>query len=248
MTVREHHAAGEPPLENPQERTVTAKYLVGADGARSIVRESIETEWDYFDYRDAWLSVDVERLSELPQFDPRIATQIVSTDRVTAVVPIGSKRIRFEFLLGGEPEDHYSLDEAAGYEFLRSAWNVGRDDVKIYRQVVYPFEGRMARLWRRGRVLIAGDAAHLMPPFTGMGAVSAFRDTANIAWKLDFVLRGLASESLLDTYQLERAPNTLGYIQLGVAIGQMCTISDPKAAELRDAALARRWPAAPARA
>jgi 3-(3-hydroxy-phenyl)propionate hydroxylase len=76
-----------------------------------------------------------------------------------------------------------------------------------------------------------------MPPFVGMGAVSAFRDAVNAAWKLDLILREIAPDSLLDTYQEERAPHTLAYIQLGVAIGKMCTITDPEAAAARDAAM-----------
>jgi 3-(3-hydroxy-phenyl)propionate hydroxylase len=171
----------------------------------------------------------------LERFDYEIATQIISPERVIAMVPIGTQRIRFEFLLGGEPEDHADLSEDAGYQFLEEAWGVGRDEVEIYRQVVYPFEGRMAQEWRDRRILLAGDAAHLMPPFVGMGAVSAFRDAVNAAWKIDLILRDIAPDSLLDTYQQERAPHTLAYIKLGVAIGHMCTIKDPQAAAERDA-------------
>jgi 3-(3-hydroxy-phenyl)propionate hydroxylase len=237
LTVREHEADGEPPLDNPEERTVTARYLVGADGARSFVRETIGVDWTYFDYRDAWLSVDVMRKSAVAEIDPSVATQIIATDRVIAAIPIGMDRIRFEFLLGGEPEDHVNLSEEAGYEFLQEAWDLSRDDVEIYRQVVYPFEGRMAESWRDRRMLLAGDAAHLMPPFVGMGAVSAFRDAINLTWKVDLVLRGLTDDSLLDTYEEERRPNTQAYINIGVEIGKMSTISDPEAAAARDAAM-----------
>jgi 3-(3-hydroxy-phenyl)propionate hydroxylase len=237
VTVREHAAVGEPDLVNPAERKLTTRYLIGADGARSNVRAAIDTEWEYFDYNDAWLSMDVLRKRPIEQLDPHVATQIISTDRVIAAIPIGTERIRFEFLLGGDPSDHQDLSEEAGYEFLDSSWGLGRDDVEIYRQVVYPFEGRMAKEWRQGPIFLVGDAAHLMPPFTGMGAVSAFRDSANLAWKLDMVMKDRAPESLLETYQVERGPNVLGYIQLGVEIGRMSTITDPDAAAARDAAL-----------
>jgi 3-(3-hydroxy-phenyl)propionate hydroxylase len=237
LVVQEHAGANEEPLVNPSRRTVTARYLVGADGAKSTVRRGTESDWTWFGYRDAWLSVDVTRKLPLERIDPHVATQIVSPERVIAAVPIGDRRIRFEFLLGGEPEDHQDLTPEAGYQFLEEAWGITRDEVDIYRSVVYPFEGRMVRSWRTGRVLLAGDAAHLMPPFTGMGAVSAFRDAGNLAWKLDFALRGITSDAILDTYQEERAPNTLHYIEAGVALGHLCTLKDREAAAARDAAM-----------
>jgi 3-(3-hydroxy-phenyl)propionate hydroxylase len=237
VTVREHAAVDAPEIVNPAVRTVTARYAIGADGARSLLREAIASEWEYFDYNDAWLSVDVMRKGELEDLDPHVATQIIAADRVIASIPIGTERIRFEFLLGGDPADHQDLTEEAGYEFLETAWGLSREDVEIYRQVVYPFEGRMAKEWLKGRIFLAGDAAHLMPPFAGMGAVSAFRDAVNVSWKLDLVLRDRAPSGLLDTYALERRPNTLAYINLGVEIGRMSTITDPQAAAARDAAL-----------
>jgi 3-(3-hydroxy-phenyl)propionate hydroxylase len=237
VTVREHEAADEPPLDNPAERTVTAKYLVGADGSKSTVREFIGATWAYFDYNDAWMSVDVLRKTRVERFDPHVASLIISPERVIAAIPIGDRRIRFEFLLGGDTADHKLLTEDDSYAFLEDAWGITRDDVEIYRSVVYPFEGRMSDVWRKGRVLLAGDAAHIMPPFTGMGAVSAFRDAGNLAWKLDFVLRGISPESLLETYREERAPNTLYYINSGVAMGRMFALNDPQAAAERDAAM-----------
>ncbi|MEV4420736.1 bifunctional 3-(3-hydroxy-phenyl)propionate/3-hydroxycinnamic acid hydroxylase [Patulibacter sp. NPDC049589] len=237
VEVVEHEGVGEAPIVDPQRRTVTASYVIGADGARSSVRAGVPTDWTYYDYRDAWLSVDVRRKHALERFDPSASLQIISPERVVASIPIGQERIRFEFLLGGEPEEHQDLTEEAGYRFLEEAFGVTRADVEIYRQVVYPFEGRMAQQWRHGRIFLAGDAAHLMPPFVGMGAVSAFRDAINLAWKLDLVIRGISGDGLLDTYQQERWPHVESYIQLGVAIGKMCAITDPAAAEARNEAM-----------
>jgi hypothetical protein len=84
--------------------------------------------------------------------------------------------------------------------------------VDVYRQAVYPFEGRLADRWRVGRVFLAGDAAHVMTPFLGQGGCSALRDAINLAWKLDLVLRGLAPDRVLDSYEAERKPHVRAYI------------------------------------
>jgi 3-(3-hydroxy-phenyl)propionate hydroxylase len=237
VTVRQHEAAGQPRLANPTERNVTAKYVIGADGSKSTVRRFVGATWEYLDYNDAWMSVDVLRKTAVERIDPHVASLIISPERVIAAIPIGDRRIRFEFLLGGDAADHTLLTEDDSYAFLADAWELTRDEVEIYRSVVYPFEGRMSDVWRQGRVLLAGDAAHLMPPFTGMGAVAAFRDAGNLAWKLDFALRGISPDGLLDTYQEERAPNARFYINSGVGMGRLFALDDPQAAADRDAAM-----------
>ena len=105
--------------------------------------------------------------------------------------------------------------------------------------MLYTFEARIARRWRDRRVFLAGDAAHTMPPYLGQGACSGIRDSANLAWKLDLVLRGLACDSLLDSYELERRPHTAVITQMAMT-GAIANMHNPGAAAQRDAAFAAR--------
>jgi 3-(3-hydroxy-phenyl)propionate hydroxylase len=110
-------------------------------------------------------------------------------------------------------------------------------DVEIDRKAIYRFHGLVAKEWRRGRIILAGDAAHQTPPFAGQGMCSGIRDAVNIAWKLTHVLRGQANEKLLDTYQTEREPHVRAVTETAIAMGRVVCIADPEAAAQRDAAM-----------
>jgi 3-(3-hydroxy-phenyl)propionate hydroxylase len=110
-------------------------------------------------------------------------------------------------------------------------------DAEIERSAVYTFHGLVAREWRRGRVFVAGDAAHQMPPFLGQGLNSGLRDAANLAWKLHQVLSRRAPDRLLDTYGAERRPHVRRIVELAVGLGRLMTLTDPRLAAERD----RRW-------
>jgi hypothetical protein len=107
-------------------------------------------------------------------------------------------------------------------------------DVRLLRHPVYRFAAKFAPRWRDGRVLLAGDAAHQMPPFLGQGMCSGVRDVKNLAWKLDLVLRGLAEERILDSYAPERIPQVRYLIEQSVELGSVMCITDPVAAAERD--------------
>ena len=223
-----------------RERSVQAKYVIGADGARSTVRESLGIRQESWPTRNAWLTFDATRKRTLPNFfgvspDGRVAAIFcVPGGRSHSIIPLGTDHLRFNFQTDPDTRHDGILDRNLAYRCLSEVYGIGEDDVEVYRQAVYPFEGKLAHTWRAGRIFLAGDAAHVMTPFLGQGGCSALRDAINLAWKLDLVLRGIASERLLDTYEEERKPHVRVHIDGSDKVGALAFISDPAEAAARD--------------
>ena len=223
--------------ETGQEERVRARYVIAADGSKSGIRARLGIERDDLGFNERWLNFDTEWLRPAPA-EFRTSKQYCDPARGHMYMIIGEHRQRFEFaLLPDEPAEELERPEAA-WRLLAQAHGLGPDDVKIIRQIVYTFEARIARRWRDRRVFLAGDAAHTMPPYLGQGACSGIRDSANLAWKLDLVLRGLAGDSLLDSYEVERRPHTTVITQMAMGLGAIANMHDPEAAAQRDAAFA----------
>src|SRR5438094_468484 len=132
-------------------------------------------------------------------------------------------------------EDQAPFLEPARLRELLAPW-ITDEQVEIERAVVYTFHARTAERWRAGRVLVAGDAAHVMPPFVGQGFSSGARDAANLAWKLDAVLNG-APERLLDSYEAERRPHVRAMQGFAVRWGGVVQTTNPVVGRLRDSAI-----------
>jgi 3-(3-hydroxy-phenyl)propionate hydroxylase len=212
--------------------TIRARYLVGCDGASSGVRAAIGAGLTDFQFDEPWLVLDTKTLpgSRMPE----VNLQICDPARPTTCVLGGPGRHRWEFmLLPGETAEGMLKNETI--EALLATWNCG--PLEIERKAVYRFHGLMADSWRSGRVLLAGDAAHQMPPFAGQGMCSGLRDAANLAWKLDAVLSAKASDGLLDTYQSEREPHVRALIELAIGMGRVVCTLDRDTAAARDAGL-----------
>lgn len=213
--------------------SLRTRYLVGADGARSPVRHAAGITFADLRFEEPWLVVDV--LVDDPARLPDANLQICNPDRPTTCVLMGEGRHRWEFMIKpGERAEEISSD--ASVERLLEPWNVA-GAVRIERKAVYTFRARIARQWRKGRVLLAGDAAHQTPPFAGQGLCSGLRDAANLAWKLIAVVRGQAGDSLLDSYQPEREPNLRATIAMAIMMGRMVCITNRFRAFLRDTKL-----------
>ncbi len=215
--------------------TVRARYVVGCDGANSTVRRLLDIGVDDRGFFYDWLIVDVV-LDEPRVFDP-INLQICDPNRPTTAVSGGPGRRRWEFMrLPDEAREELDREEIAWK--LLDPWDVHPGNARIERHAVYTFQARVAERWQDGRVFLAGDAAHLMPPFAGQGMCSGVRDAANLAWKLDLVVTGRAAPALLTTYEEERRPGAVAAIDLSIELGKVICVPDPAEAAARDEAMA----------
>lgn len=214
--------------------SLRGRYVVGCDGAHSMVREHLGAHIDDKGFFYDWYIVDV-----ILDEDTGLGTdmlQVCSPARPTTLVAGGPGRRRWEFmLLPGETKEAIDTEENAWR--LLERWGVNPSNARLERRAVYTFQAQWADLWNRGRTLIAGDAAHLVPPFAAQGLNSGVRDVANLSWKLDLVLRGSSPPSLLDTYTAERREHVRHAIELSIELGKViCILDEAKAAE-RDRAM-----------
>ena len=213
-------------------RTFRACYAVGGDGGSSFVRRSLGIPRTDDGVDEMWLDCDLRTLDHEFRVEPFIA-QICDPARPRLVMPLGKSHRRFEWrVMPGETVEQMSRPDVAWQ--LLSEYGVTPETHEIARQIVYRFQARTAERWRQGNVFLIGDAAHTMPPYAGQGLCGAVRDGANLAWKLDLVLAGLADESLLDTYEIERRAHHRTWTQLSIAEGQISNVLDQEAADERD--------------
>jgi len=220
---------------------VTAGYVVGCDGARSTVRRFMGAELQDLRSHERWIVLDMI-LDQPPDGVPEAADetgrvidaiQYCDPARPTTFVPMPGKRHRWEFMLMPQDDPATITRPESIYELLKP-WNVDPAKSKIERAVVYTFHSALSTRWRRARLLLAGDAAHQMPPFLGQGMCSGLRDAANLAWKLRDVLAGHAPDSLLDTYETERMEHVRAFIELCVELAGVIQTTDPEKARQRD--------------
>lgn len=233
-------APGTSPSDRAQ--TLRARYLVGCDGANSTVRERLGIPMTDIGFRYDWLVVNIQwKPGQAQPF--RGLRQTLYPGRPTTMTPAGRNRRRWEFMLMPGETREQMAQESTAWELL-AAHGVTPDNGVLERHAVYTFQARWAHQWRQGRALIAGDAAHLMPPFMAQGMCSGIRDAASLAWRLPLVVRGAAPESLLDSYTTERLPHVRRMIDGSVANGKLFCMTHPLGWRLRDAAmrLAHRFP------
>jgi 3-(3-hydroxy-phenyl)propionate hydroxylase len=214
------------------EREIAAQFLIGCDGGASIVRRLCEIQLDDLGFDEPWLVIDA-RLKNGATRLSSIGLQHCNPARPVTSMPMSPGRHRWEFMLQpGETAEDVTSDEALARLVAPFA---DPATLEFERRAVYRFHAVCAQSWRKGRVFLAGDAAHQMPPFMGQGLCSGVRDAANLGWKLMAVLRGDAPLTLLDTYQSEREPHVRAITEMAIFMGQVVCMQNVEAAAKRDA-------------
>jgi 3-(3-hydroxy-phenyl)propionate hydroxylase len=219
----------------------TVRYVVGCDGARSTVRRFMGAELQDLRSHERWIVLDMildkppDGVPEAADETGRVidAIQYCDPARPTTFVPMPGKRHRWEFMLMPQDDPATITRPESIYELLKP-WRIDPTKSTIERAVVYTFHSALSTRWRRDRLLLAGDAAHQMPPFLGQGMCSGLRDAANLAWKLRDVITGDAPDSLFDTYETERMEHVRAFIELAVELGGVIQTTDPEKARQRD--------------
>ncbi|MFI5856254.1 bifunctional 3-(3-hydroxy-phenyl)propionate/3-hydroxycinnamic acid hydroxylase [Streptomyces parvulus] len=223
-------------VEGPEGREpVGARYVVGCDGGNSFVRSALGVGLHDYGFSEPWMVCDFRfrRPAEVPP-----ALQIGDPLGPTSIISLGPAHHRFSFMLDSAGD--FATERDPRRVWKRVASHLTPDDADLIRVATYTFRSLIAHEWRRGRVLLAGDAAHQMPPFLGQGMCSGFRDAQNLAFKLDLVLRGTAPDGILDTYQSEREPHVRAVTEKGIELGHLQTLRDPERAAERDRTLLAR--------
>lgn len=198
---------------------IVADYVVACDGASSPTRKRLGIELDDLAFDQDWLVIDLELAASGVAVMPNATRQVCDPVRPTTLVRGHRNFYRFEFQLqpGEDPKEMNTAEQAWN---LMSPW-LSANDARLIRHAAYRFHGVVARTWRDGRVFLAGDAAHQMPPFMGQGLNSGMRDAFNLSWKLALVVAGRASKDLLDTYAAERAPHATSTVHHSVDTGRL---------------------------
>ena len=211
---------------------INARYVVGCDGARSLVRKILGSPMQDLGLHQAWLVFDALLKDNAPPL-PDHTVQHCDPARPMTYCNVTGNRRRWEIMMLPD-DDPAEIVKPENLWPLVNRW-VQPENAEIERATIYTFHSVIAKGWRTGRLMITGDAAHQTPPFLGQGMCAALRDASNLAWKLQAVLTGIASDDLLDTYESERAPHVQAFIELAVRLGDIIQTTDPEAAKARDA-------------
>lgn len=195
---------------------VRAAYVVGCDGARSLVRRFIGSGMDDLGFHERWLVIDALLKRDRSDLGDYSIQHCDPARPATYVRGTGNRR-RWEITIHPDEDSNAVTQPAKVWELL-AKW-ITPDDAELERAAVYTFHSVIAQAWRNGRLLLAGDSAHQTPPFLGQGMCAGIRDAANLAWKLRDVLQGRAEPALLDTYQTERYPHVREFIELAIRLG-----------------------------
>ncbi|RLL65283.1 bifunctional 3-(3-hydroxy-phenyl)propionate/3-hydroxycinnamic acid hydroxylase [Paenirhodobacter hankyongi] len=221
--------------------TLRARYAVACDGGSSQIRAALGLRFEGETFTEKWVVVDTleDRFPEDGIFffcDPA---------RPALTLPNAGGRRRWEFLV--MPGDDEAEVSSEAWVRARIAERRGGTGFGIERCVIYTFHARYASQFRVGQVFLAGDAAHVTPPFAGQGLVGGVRDAGNLSWKLAGVLQGRFGEEILDSYYSERLPQLKKATGFAVRLGGFIMTTQPARARLRDGIMRLIWSLPPLR-
>ncbi len=202
-------------LDNGRSVSVTARYVVGADGASSLVRHLIGEQFEGKTFAEDWLIVDARNVP-----DPIDHVEFICDHRRPSphmIAPGGRERWEFMLRPGESLQD---MESEARIRELLAPW-ARPEELLLERKAVYRFHARTVNAFNKGRVFLAGDAAHITPPFVGQGLVAGLRDAANLCWKLAWVIQGRAAPHILDSYDQERRPHAKAMINFAKFMGKL---------------------------
>lgn len=244
LAFAETVAEGNTAVIKPGGRTgeITASFVIGADGANSTVRRLLGMDYVDLQFYYDWLVVDMIPHQPMPH-DPSANFQICDPQRPVTIVSGGPglgrglpERRRWEFMaLPGE--DLHQFGSRENVWRLVEPYGLTPENADLERAAMWRFQAKYVDRWNVGRVALAGDAAHLMPPFAGEGMCAGLRDATNLCWRLDLALGGVVDPSILDGYTTERRDHVRWYIDFSVDVGKVICVSDEAQAAERDAKL-----------
>lgn len=204
--------------------SLKSRFIVGCDGANSLVRKSLSIEMEDFGFLERWLVIDLILEKSRPDLGDH-SIQFCNSERAMTYCRNPGRRRRWELkLLQGEEPEMVTTPDWIWSKLKK--W-LTENEAKIERSAVYTFKSQLATKWRCGRAFVAGDAAHLTPPFMGQGMCMGIKDSYNLAWKISEILHKANindndefDEKLLNSYEAERKPHAREYITTAIALGE----------------------------
>ena len=196
---------------------IKSRYLVGCDGAKSITRKQMGTKMDNLGFTQKWAVIDLILKKNKKNLPDRTIQYSNNKQPATYCRNVGKRR-RWEFAIKKNLTEQKVLSENYIWNFLKPWLN--KKEAFLERKAIYTFQSAISRKWIKGRIFLAGDAAHLMPPFMGQGMCAGIRDVSNLAWKISKCLRHKHDKNLLNSYQSERFSNVKEYIETTMRMGE----------------------------
>ena len=208
---------------------IRAGYVIGADGGRSTIRGLLGVAFDGDTHPRKWVVVECDN----DPLDAPFTALHCDPARPYVCIRLPHGYRRWEFMLS-PGEDADEMTEPSGVHALLAPHVADPGRLHITRARVYTHHSRIASRFTVGRVCLAGDAAHLMPPWAGQGMNSGIRDAANLAWKVAAVFQGRAHPGMLESYDAERRPHAKAMIDLSTALGRVLSSTSRPVAGVRD--------------